>query len=242
MDTHTTPVEDRIGWDYTLREIGCGWVHDGNPRRPYARLTENNPATKKPRFSNVYFNCAKLEENPILLGDAARDLVAKIPKDAALPDYVCGSAYGAIKLADRIALLLTLAQREGRVIRGTYTEEPKLKDREYDANVKKMLLKRCDPAPGSLFAFCQDTMTTGGTTGRSIAGIEQKGGKVLPYIMTIVNRSGRQELYGRPIYALVSVNNARIWDEGENPFTPDGRELVPPVYPKASWTELTKAY
>jgi orotate phosphoribosyltransferase len=89
----------------------------------------------------------------------------------------------------------------------------------------------------------EDTITTGRNVMESISEAERVGLEVLPFVLTIVNRSGKQELPdGRKIISIVEVDDTEVWHEGNNPFTLNGQELVPPVRPKENWTALTQPY
>ena len=218
-----------------LVSVGSVWVHDNNPARPYALLTNLNPETKKRRISNAYFDGAKLAEHPKLLHRAAVDLIDQLSQpEREQVDIACGSPFGSITLAYAIAYALS---DPGKRMRRNYEclawfTEP--------GEGKELLLKRFGPSGGRNALVVDDAFTTGGTSERSATALELDGAVVMPIFLYIINRPGVEVLNGRRIISLVGkMPEARVWDEGENPFTADGAELVPPVRPKYSWAELT---
>ena len=222
-------------WKKMLASVGSVWVHDGSPSRPYALLTNLNPESKKRRISNAYFDGAKLAEHPKLLHRAAADLIDQLSRqEREQVDIACGSPFGSITLAYAIAHALSdpgkRARRNPECL--AWFTEP--------GEGKELLLKRFGPSRGRNAIVVDDAFTTGGTSERSALALERDGAVVMPVFLYIINRPGVEVLHGRRIVSLVgTMPEARVWDEGENPFTPDGAELVPPVPPKFSWAELT---
>lgn len=225
-------------WRQMLARVGAIWVHDGNPRRPYALLTNPNPTTGKQRISNVYFDGAKLAEHPKLLQRAAEDLVAQLStQEREQVDIVCGSPYGSITLAYAMALALSdhkvRSRRDVKCL--AWFTEP--------SDGKKLLLKRFGPSQGRSALVVDDAFTTGGTSERTAEVLHQDGAVVMPVLPYLVNRPGVAELNGRRVVSIIGkIPEAQVWDEGSNPFTHDGTEPVPPVKPKFAWGELTKQY
>ena len=225
-------------WKKMLVSVGSVWVHDGSPARPYALLTNLNPETKKRRISNAYFDGAKLAEHPKLLHLAAVDLVDQLSQtEREQVDIACGSPFGSITLAYAIAYALSdpgKRMRRNHECLAWFTEP---------GEGKELLLKRFGPSNGRNALVVDDAFTTGGTSERSATALERDGAVVMPIFLYIINRPGVEVLNGRRIISLVGkMPEARVWDEGENPFTAGGAELVPPVRPKYSWSELTSPY
>lgn len=221
-----------------LASVGSVWVHDSSPLRPYALLTNVNPDSKKRRISNAYFDGAKLAEHPKLLHRAAVDLIDQLSRsEREQVDIACGSPFGSITLAYAVAYALSEPSKRMRhnpECLAWFTEP---------GEGKELLLKRFGPPHGRKALVVDDAFTTGGTSERSAAALERDGAVVMPIFLYIINRPGIEELNGRRIISLVGkMPEARVWDEGENPFTSDGTELVPPVRPKYSWAELTAPY
>lgn len=227
-------------WREMLTRIGAVWVHDGNPERPYALLTNKNETTGKRRLSNVYFDGARLSEHPQLLKNAAEDLIAQLTHDEREQvDIVCGSPYGSIMLAFVMALRLCdhqIRKRRDPACVAWFTEPV---DSQHP---KELALKRFGPSKGRAAIVVDDAFTTGGTSLRTTEALRQDGARVLPVLPYLVNRTGKKEVGGYRLISLIDdLPGTRVWDEGENPYT-GGKELVEPVKPKLQWDDLTRAY
>jgi orotate phosphoribosyltransferase len=201
-------------WKQVFQEQGAIWIHDGNPRSPHALLTSG-------LHSDGFVNCTFVTQQPVLVQQivsAADGLSSYLPKEKV--DWVIGSAFGAITLAHSIAL--QIQSRSG------FTE----KDGE------SMKLSRFSVSPSDRVLVVEDAISTGGSTLKTIDGILRAGiasENVLPYIVCLVNRSGKSDLSGRNIRALLTlqINN---WQPDECPLCRLGSVAV---RPKNNWNELT---
>jgi len=193
------------------------WKHDGNPKRPYARLTSG-------KISNGFVNCTHLISRPNMLHEALKDLVGpyKIPRT---PFVVVGQAMGSITIASHAALILGgRSCWSVKVNNEAMQIDPRF---ALDASVPAIIV--------------EDVTTSGGTTLKTKRALEHLGVPLLPYIFTVVNRSGKTHADDLEIRALVTLD-IKVWDFGENPFTKDGMELVEPVRPKEHWEALRQEY
>ena len=204
-------------WIKKLEELGALWIHDKNPKRPYALLTSG-------KHSNGFFNMTKVMEHPKLLEEVCKEIVHQNPLDEK-PDIVVGSALGAITIAHVFAKQLGA--------KFAFTEKDEVQ------NI--MALKRFNIEPGDKVLIVEDVMSTGGTTLKTIKTLEGIGAEILPEIFLIVNRLGEKELDGKKIKALIDYPMP-TWKPGKCPFTEDGQEPVPAVRPKQNWEDLTKKY
>jgi len=204
-------------WIKKLEKIGSLWIHDKNPKRPYALLTSGN-------HSNGFFNMTKVMERPELLEEVCKEIVHQNPL-AEKPDIVVGSALGAITIAHVFAKQLGA--------KFAFTEKD-------EAN-NTMILKRFSIKPGNKVLIVEDVMATGGTTRKTIETLKNLGAEILPEIFLLVNRSGKEELAGKKIKALIDYPMP-IWKPGQCPFTQDGQEPIPAVRPKQNWEDLIKKY
>lgn len=209
-----------MDWEKRFSDIGAFWFHDGNPKRPYARLTSG-------RISNGFFNGGIVCEHAKLYGKACEELAAHFL--VAPHTCVIGPAMGAIALSYRIA--------EALDCRFAYAEweDEKKKDR--------LIFKRFGLKPNMTFVVVEDTITTGGTVERLVSAAREAspGCTILPHLLALCNQSGLAKCADIEVTALID-RKLLTWDEGNNPFTPGGKELVPPLRPKANWHDLTRAY
>ncbi|MDB5224843.1 MAG: orotate phosphoribosyltransferase [Candidatus Adlerbacteria bacterium] len=217
-----------IDWTRELQELGCYWRHDGNPSRPYALLTSG-------KISNLYIDCTPLTMRAYLMQKAMIDLVKKRRRllgDGHQIDAVIAPALGAVSLA---------------VLLGCHYQVPHMFVVKKEFGGKE--LDRRFPI-GSIrkVIVAEDVIMTGNSLLDTIAACSHAAGrKMLPqYAYTIVNRSNHKYLNGFHIISLVDINASEVqtWEDGHNPFTPDGKERVEPLKPKdkSNWKLLTKEY
>ncbi|HSE39745.1 MAG TPA: orotate phosphoribosyltransferase [Acidobacteriota bacterium] len=200
-------------WKTVFEDCGAIWIHNGNPARPHALLTSG-------LHSDGFVNCTKVTQNPSILQSAVSEGLASHLSDIKT-DWVIGSAFGAITLAHAVAY--HLGARAG------FTE----KDGEL------MKLARFEITPNEKVLVVEDTISTGGSTKKTIEGIIASGlpeENILPYIVALVNRSGSKELAGRTIRSLLTPV-IHAWPPAECPLCKEGSQ---PVRPKAHWNELTR--
>lgn len=206
-------------WLKVFKDIGMIWMHDGNPKRPYAQLSSK-------KISDGYVNCTSLIARPSLLKNAVADLMGKYT----LPPRQCmivGQAMGSITIADHVAQYVGVEARMCWSIKTTYDVM------QIDS---RFALDGTIPA-----IIVEDVTTTGGTTLKTIRALKTLNVPLLPFILTIVNRSEATEIEGLEIRSLVKLEIA-TWDWGHNPYTDNGLELVSAVRPKENWKALTQEY
>ena len=200
-------------WKKTFEDYGAIWIHNGSPDQPHALLTSG-------LHSDGFVNCTFVTQHPKILQSA----VSEGLKDALSgtnAEWVIGSAFGAITLAHAIAY--HIGARAG------FTE----KDGEL------MKLSRFEVSPENRVLVVEDTITTGGSTKKTIEGIKAAGvedSRILPYIVSLVNRSGKDDLNGRKIRALLTLN-IHAWTPAECPLCKMGSQAV---RPKGNWQVLTR--
>lgn len=227
-------------WRDRFAELGALWRHDGHPERPYAEYTTKT-ADGRRRISDGYFNSAVVQQHSRVFAHACTAL-ARILRGRliAFPDvrqsYVVGAEKGGIALSQRIAEVANFGS--------AYAEK------QPDGS---LAFERFSFRPRSMFLLVEDAVTSGATALKLAAAVRKavpEGALFFPFILTLWNGgelrsladpASRKEVGPFRIVALAQ-ESARVWAEGENPFTPDGRELVTPVRPKTHWHELTRAY
>ena len=203
-------------WQNVFQEKGAVWIHDGKPTRPHALLTSG-------MHSDGFVNCTKVTQTPELLQRILSDphgLQLKLPTEKI--DWVIGSAAGAVTFAYAVALALN--------VNAAFTEK------DGDA----MKLSRFEVGPTERVLVVEDTISTGGSTLKTIEGIKQSGvddARILPYIICLVNRSGSTQLNGREIRSLLSPD-IHMWNGEDCPLCKKGSQAV---RPKSHWADLTRA-
>ncbi len=203
-------------WKLVFQEQGAIWIHDGKPQRPHALLTSG-------LHSNGFVNCSLVTQHAKLLERIVQSADGLAPRLTDKVDWVVGSALGAVTFSYAVAL--QIGARAG------FTE----KDGE------AMKLARFEIKPGEKVLVVEDTISTGGSTLKTIEGIQKAGvpaQTILPYIVCLVNRSGSPTLGGRELRALLTLD-IHNWKEEECPLCKMGSQVV---RPKANWAALTGAY
>lgn len=203
-----------IDWRKIFEERGAIWIHDGTPHRPHALLTSG-------LHSDGFVNCTFITQDPALMQRIVSDegLGPDLPADRV--DWVVGSAMGAITFA------YTVAQKIGA--KAAYTE------REGEA----MKLLRFEIGEGERVLVAEDALSTGVSTAKTIRGILEGGVQkrdLMPRILCLVNRSGKDNLEGREVRALLNLD-IHTWQASECPLCRGGS---PAVRPKKNWREFIR--
>ncbi|HYD93393.1 MAG TPA: phosphoribosyltransferase family protein [Candidatus Paceibacterota bacterium] len=228
-----------------LESYGVFWRHDGNENRPYVRLRSG-------LLSNGYFNGAVLSERPALLSYLVQELVLEytLRRNDALPipTRVIGPAMGAITLAHEVARSIDSIKNLGGEVRMSFAEKVTEVEDGKLVETGKFHFKRNPPLPGERIVFVEDTITTAGSVRKVWDATQQTLGSFIrydPFLLVLCNRTGKSELADFEGLEIVSYvdGDFKTWKEGENPFTREGKELVPPVEnAKENWDALTRAY
>ncbi len=217
-------------WIQTFRSIGAIFEHDGHPKRPYALLTTPAPDGRR-RMTNAYFNGGVVQSHSEIFGEACVAL-AHLGKPYMFCGphckmYAIGAAEGGIALSQRIG--------EALHMRSAYAVK---KDGQ-------LVFERFPFICPVAFLLVEDTVTTGQTLLKlQKAAHEASAGRCVfaPQILAFCRRLGSYTLLtDRRIITLTELE-VEEWSEGENPFTPDGKELVTPVPGKTHWVELMRSY
>ena len=203
-------------WKSVFQEQGAIWIHDGKAQRPHALLTSG-------LHSDGFVNCSLVTQNAGLLESIVNGADGLAPRLIDKPDWVIGSALGAVTFAYAVALKVGanagFTEKEGDV----------------------MKLSRFEVKPGEKVLVVEDTISTGGSTLKTIEGIQKAGvpaANILPYIVCLVNRSGSATLGGRELRALLTLD-IHNWKPEECPLCKISSQVV---RPKANWGALTAAY
>src|ERR1043165_2457018 len=190
-----------MNWESIFKQHGAIWIHEGNPQRPHALLTSG-------LHSDGFVNCSLVTQDAALLDRIVTHDGGLPSKLTDKPDWVIGSPMGAITLAYAIAV--RLGAKAG------FTE----KDGE------AMKLARFEVKSNEKVLMVEDTISTGGSTLKSIEAIQKAGvpdGNILPYIVCLVNRSGSSTLGGRQLRALLTLD-IHNWPPEECPLCKAGSQ------------------
>lgn len=201
-------------WMQEFVWAGAIWLHDGSAKSPHALLTSG-------LHSDGYVNCTLVMQRPALVRgmltahDGLRPL---LPSDDEKPDWVVGSAMGAITFA------FAAAEQMGAL--AGFTE----KDGD------SMKLGRFSIQAGAKVLAVEDVISTGGSTLKTIEALRRcEGVRILPYVLCLVNRSGLGRMGDYQIRALITPS-IHTWKPEECPLCTQGSKAL---RPKEHWKELS---
>ncbi len=209
-----------MNWERVLRSMGAVFKHDGNPKRPYVRLTSG-------LITNEYFNSRVLISHARLFGMAceallststSRNICTNMPRADKKRWYVVGAAQGGISIAVRCAEVLG--------IQAAYA----------DKDDGQLVFKDFELQQRLFFLPVEDALTTLGTIVKLRRACEEASFSCvfIERVHAFWNWTGEDEYLGCGISSLVK-RKLLVWEDGENPFT-GGPELVRPIErPKEHW-------
>jgi orotate phosphoribosyltransferase len=194
------------------------WTHDGNPKRPYARLTSG-------LISDGFANCTPLIARPKMLRTVVRELIGQYRRPSGHKYVVVGQAMGSITVASHIAEILDFPMWWSTKIN----------------DMAMQIDKRFDIDETFTAIIVEDTTTTGGTTVKTKEALQRRGVACADFMYTLMNRSSASHVNGMNIRSVVQ-RTIISWKQGENPHTEDGQERVAPLDAKRDWHVLTGEY
>ncbi len=219
-----------LEWISKYEERNALWIHDGNPKRPHARLSSG-------KHSNGFFNSRLIIPDDVLLRQAASDLVEMLmgerKGELAMVDCVIGPQTGATKLAEQIS-----HQIMGREKVFCNFASPAKCEKD---GVKSMVFDRADLALLSTrtVLLCEDVLSTGGSVDLAASAVIEAGGIPLPFVLVLVNRSGEKVIHGRKILSLIE-RSMPMWAGDECPLCEQGSVAI---FPKGeNWKLLNAVY
>ncbi len=201
-----------------LEEVNSFWQWDNHVH--VAQLTSG-------KLSDFFANCSPIFTRPEYQQDVGRMMRELVRPFIGQKEntWVIGSAMGAIGLAQALAYEICAS--------AAFTEPKE----------GKMELKRFDLGAAPAVIICEDVMSTGGTTVKTINGILTKhpDAKICDVIPVVVDRRANQEALlfvgerALKIEGLLQVT-PRVWDNVSQ-LPPDMKNCVP-IRPKGNWAKL----
>lgn len=220
---------DEQGWIEEYKKKQAFWMHDGNPKRPHALLTSGS-------HSRGFFNSRLIISDEDLLRQAVSDLIELYMEEGhgfKLIDCVVGPQTGATKMAEFVSYEVSKYHTKPR----KWASPSKLSD---GGVVKSMVFDDSGGTikPDEVVFLCEDVISTGNSIDLTVKAVIDAGGLVLPFIMTLVNRSGLPKLNDRLIFGLIN-RYMPMWTPEECPLCKKGSE---PIRPKDNWDKLNAIY
>lgn len=204
-------------WKNILSEIGTMWVHDGNAIKPHAVLTSG-------KHSDAFFNISRLLERPHLVEKASRNLLYKMLGRRGTDARFVGPAMGAITIAHECA----------RQTKQQFAFAEKVDGR--------MAVTRFAFGHHETIIPVEDVMTTGASTLATIDAALEVGGELGNVILSVVNRSGREDLFvekvnrSLSIISLITIEE-NTWPADECPLCKAGSLALKP---KTNWEKFSR--
>lgn len=215
------------------------WIHDGNPKRPHAFLTSG-------KHSNGFFNSRLVIPDEMRLHFAAVRLLEMFTEQGGeilKIQGVVGPQTGATKLAEllkeEIFLQVVFGFPDGSPIEECFWSSPA----KCENDGKKSMIfneRDLDLLPGKSILLCEDVLTTGGSVILAATAVFDAAGIVLPYVLTLVNRSGLKEIDGLKIIALIDYEMP-MWEPDGCPLCEQGSEAIRPKG-EENWARLNATY
>jgi orotate phosphoribosyltransferase len=201
------------------------WIHN-DKNQPHVLLRSG-------LHSSGFFNSRLVIADEVMLREAASDLVDKFTQAGGNifdVQVVVGPKTGATKLAELIAGEIS------RITNATchWASPEKV---EVDGQVTAMVFSVEEQAivNGRVILMCEDVLTTGGSVERSVKAVEEAGGKVLPFTLVLVNRSGLAEVGEKKVIGLID-RAMPTWKPDVCPLCKQDSKLI--STPKDNWAEL----
>jgi orotate phosphoribosyltransferase len=218
-------------WINQYQQKSALWMHDGNPKRPHARLTSG-------KHSNGFFNSRLIIPDEELLLDAASDLLELFVQQGgnlSKVEVVVGLQTGATKLARLLSGQVPQYNNCLCLWASPAKHEP-------EEGKKLMVFSSEELAllPGKWILLCEDVLTTGGSVDLTANAVTNAGGIVLPFVLVLVNRSGLTKVNGKKIVALID-RAMPMWMPDECPLCKSGSEAIRPKAPE-DWARLRAVY
>lgn len=212
-------------WYGKFRGKGAFWVHDGNPKRPHALLTSSG------KHSSDYFNSSLVISDEMILRGVASDLLelfARQGGDVLKVQGVVGPQTGATRLAEFMSYQV-MAHTRSQCFWASPAKSEEL-------GAKSMVFSDEDlvKLKGKTVLLCEDVVTTGDSIDLAVTAVINAGGIVMPFVLALVNRSGKTEVIGGKIIALIKYSMS-VWMPWECQLCKDGSEAL---RPKENWTRL----
>lgn len=193
------------------------WMHDGREKSPHA-------ITTKGKHTDGYVNLSKVLCHTNLNFLFAQEMVKQFKRMTPdRPDWVVGSDHAAATLSFAVACDL----------------EAKHDFTEKGPN-KTQVWKRHQLMPETKILRVEELITTASTVEAVLAGIEEGNDapvEFIPFILSVVNRSGMQEINGAKILSLIEFD-IQTWEPDACELCDKGSEAL---RPKGNWERLTKA-
>lgn len=221
----TNQLRTQEEWKQEYKDKDALWIHDGNPKKPHALLTSG-------QHSNGFFNSRLVIPDEELMHEAACDLLAKLAKEYDLDaiEGVVGPQTGATKLASLMShFLKVFNQRDNFFASPSKSQSGGVKSMDFTPKEEKLL-------KGNRLLLCEDVMSTGGSIKLTVDAITPLGGRILPFVLVLVNRSGLQEVNGRKIISLID-HHMPMWTPEECLLCKGGSEAIRPKE-KENWALL----
>ncbi len=187
-------------WILEFEKRKAYWNHDGKNVRAHALLSSN-------MHSGGYFNSELIVLDPSLLHEAVSDLLLLFTErggDLHRVDGVVGPQKGASKIAKSMSESITANLNEH-----CFWVSP---EKAFDGDFKSFTFnpREFSLLFGTSILLCDDVITSGQSIELTDLAITNAGGHSLPFIITLVNRSGQNEINGSKIISLIE-HHMPIW-------------------------------
>ena len=204
VNTANKLSEDEIR--YIITSWGGYWKHSGNPEEPHPLLTSGGDGGE-------FFDLSFVAQFPIPVAILAKQMAFKLIGSVKESDWVVGPSYGANPFVYRL----------GAALGCKHAVTEKMPDNSQSWT--RFLIRDSERV-----LMTEDVTTTGASVLKTKAGIiAGNAGTVefFPLIAAFVNRSGKEEIDGHRIIALLRVDKPKQWKPEECELCRLGSKVIP---------------
>ena len=214
-------------WIVAFRQVQAFWAHDGNPKRPHL-------LKKSGQHSDGLVN-TRISE--LLLCNAASDLLLRFAQEGgciANIQGVVGPQIDTLNFAEVVANQVMVHNEGKDCFWSSPLKASKGEKGQVFTDEDSRFLKN------QQILLCEDVLTTCDGVRATATAITHAGGIVLPFILTMVNRSQFLQIDGKSIVSLIR-HQMFTWDADMCPLCQTGSRAIR-INSSENMKLLTKRY
>lgn len=208
--------KDQNGWIEQFKKMNALWLHDGSSGKPHAVRTRDGYHT-----NNLFFSDQVLKY-PMVCDQAASDLVDLLIVRTGLNlsqfhiDFVVGYIDGGVTFANDIARQFAIKTGNNECCQA-YLEHRCPLD-------LRLLFRSAQKSVGETL-ICIDDLVEVDKIHQMVQAVNATGSRILPYIITLINRTGKRDVAGLNVISLIEHHRI-LWTLGKCELCSDGSAAI----------------